>query len=141
MSNTNTKNAYVEEETLRPSNSGKSAEEYKGTTTEPYKCKTVQEIKEIALGIYKGQIFTSNQVKDLSVLGLIFMALSMSDENYKNWMKENDIYIIYEYIDKCLPTRSINDYPIFTSHSHLNKEDAIKVEEKFNEIKKVLDLV
>ena len=105
---------------------------------EPYKTKTAEEIKEIAIGIFKGTIFTSLQVKNKSDIYCVFMAAGFGDQDYTDWLTNNKICIFYEYFDKSLP-RSINGYPIFMSHGHLNEEDTQKILEKYKEIKKVME--
>jgi len=110
------------------------------TKYENYIPKTDKEIKEIALGIYKGIIFTSNQIKDNSSIGMVFSAFLLSPPEYKKWLEENKISMLYEHLDKAGP-RSINGYPMFISHGHLNNEDEIRVKEKFEEIKNLMELV
>lgn len=105
---------------------------------EPYNAKTTDEIKEIALGIFKGSIFTSLQIKNQFDISCVFIAAGFGDQIYIDWLNNNKICVFYEYLDKSLP-RTINGYPIFTSHSHLNKEDTQEVLKKYEEIKKLME--
>ncbi len=92
-------------------------------------------IKEIAHGIYTGEIFTNIHVhkSDTHLLSTIFTPLIFMDE--KNL---EGVGLIYEYMCKA-SARSINGYPIFFSLNIVNKTDTAKIQDKYIKIKKAVD--
>ena len=99
-----------------------------------YKSRSSAELRQLAMDIASGSVFTSGQVRETSqdMLGLIFMPLIfMSDERRKELTKAK-IVMIYEYIREA-GQRSINGYPIFMSCHMLDKTDAARVWELVRE--------
>jgi hypothetical protein len=79
-------------------------------------------LKEFVLGVCDGSIFTSNQVPQSDIIGMVFMPLAMGgligwDEN-----SIKKIGVIWEHMSKSLP-RSINGMPIFASCSLMHTDD------------------
>lgn len=104
-------------------------------------CKrTDREIKELALGIYKGEIFTSLQIRenDTYLLSTIFMPLMFMDKEQIDKMEKHKAYMFYANMSEAGP-RAINGYPIFMSMNYINEEDCKKVLEKYEVIKKAID--
>lgn len=84
-----------------------------------------ESIFEIAEGIHKGKIFTSNHVRkgDEQCVSMIFMVMMFNDDpSFIPWMLRCKIYVLFEYMDKASP-RGINGYPIFTSCNFLDQSD------------------
>ena len=82
-----------------------------------------KELKELAVGCYRGDVFTSFQVHNQQYIGMVFMPLMMMDPR-----------------KDAFPT-GVNGYPCFGSVAHLNKADAKKfwtyykrIENKINAI-------
>ena len=66
-------------------------------------------------------------------MGMTFMVLMFADQAYIDWMKESHIEDLYEYMDKAGPG-AINGNPIFFSCNVLNKEDAMRLDKRVQEI-------
>ena len=102
--------------------------------------KSTQELKDIALSLYKEKIFTDRNIdpkQKENLIETIFLPLVfLPDDMAKEWEKEPP-GLIYEYYDKCLP-RSINGYPIFHSFRTLTQEETKVMFEQYDEIKEVL---
>ena len=111
---------------------------------------TDEEVKEFALGIYRNEIFTEYHIRpsDLSHITLIFMPLALGafteDPETLGAMEKSPPGMCYARYrdeqgrDQTFP-RTVNGYPIFSSCAFLSKEDTIRVHEKYNEIKDVLE--
>jgi hypothetical protein len=99
--------------------------------------KSKAELKQLAVDISDGRVFTSFQVRNDIDLPTVFMPLVFLTE--KQYEEMGEIYMIYEYEGKELQGRYINGMPIFFSMNILNKEDTEYVMEevqKLNEFKK-----
>lgn len=80
------------------------------------------ELKQLAMDIADGKVFTSSHVPDHDqrLIPSIFMPLMfMGPEKAKEM---GDVTLIYEYFDKAGP-RSINGYPMFFSMTALKREE------------------
>lgn len=100
--------------------------------------KTEEEIKKIAEDLYRGYIFTDRHVENKEDIPSVFMSLCMLDKEGIDKLKNMDIGMIYEYIDKAMP-RSINGMPIFFSFNILNKDDTKRVIDRYNRIIKAVE--
>lgn len=106
---------------------------------------TDEEVKEFALGIYRNEIFTEMHVAphDKSLLGMIFLPLSLGsdmDPETRGAMEKSPPGMCYARMNsRNMAPRSINGYPIFWSCAFLSREDTDRVQDKFEEIRKVLD--
>lgn len=86
--------------------------------------RTNETLKEIALGLYKGEIFTSMQVPEheTHLLPVIFMPLmAMSTEDLKS--REEVPYVVFSHMKHTLGSRGINGFPIFSACEFLTKEE------------------
>ncbi len=99
-----------------------------------------KELKELAVGCYRGDVFTSFQVHNQQDIGMVFMPLMMMDPRQRKDMAEDKPYMYYSYMKDAFPT-GVNGYPCFGSVAHLNKADAKKfwtyykrIENKINAI-------
>lgn len=90
--------------------------------------KTELELKELALDVFSGRAVTSHQIAHLceergeNVMGMVFMPLLMMDKQQFDWLKSNDVAMLYEYMENALP-RSINGLPCFMAFHTLNAEE------------------
>ena len=99
-----------------------------------------KELKQIAIDIYKGHIFTDRQVYNAKDLPLVFMVIPFMDEKDIKKLQDDPPGLMFEYIDKAGP-RAINGMPSFFSMQMLSKEDtkkAFDLVDKLKEAEKVL---
>jgi hypothetical protein len=106
----------------------------------PYKSKTDEDLKQIALGIFNGQILTDRHLPlgDTNLLFMVFMPLALSGKSLADWMLENKVNLIYGDIKDSFG-RSINGFPVFRSIGFLNEEDNVKMWEKHDKIKAAVE--
>ena len=101
---------------------------------------TDDEINALAEDIYKGNVFTSNQIRkeDLNMLPMIFMPLALAGPKLIEDMKKEDIGMIYEHFSEAGP-RCVNSYPTFVSLHIVSQEETKKIWEKYAQIKKAVE--
>ena len=101
------------------------------------KCDDV--IKELALNLYKNEIFTSLQVReqDVHLLSSIFMPLIFMDDLTRKALILNGAYCFYAEMKEAAP-RLVNGYPMFFSMLYLDQNDTKRMLVKYEEIKEVL---
>jgi hypothetical protein len=85
---------------------------------------TDQEIHDVAKRIALGEVFTSWQVSDDSLIPLVFLVLTLVDRDTLT-----DVGMVYEELAKAGP-RSINGHPIFMSCVLVHKDDCQPLREK-----------
>lgn len=91
--------------------------------------KTPEELKQIAIDIRAGRIFTDRHIQNLDDLSMVFMVfLFMKKEDIED-LRQSGVGLVYEYMEEANKHRSINGYPIFMSHKYLNIEDCKKLQE------------
>lgn len=81
------------------------------------------ELKDIALGIHKGKIFTDKHIptdEQKQMVPIVFMALMFMDKEDIKMME--DVGMIYEYLDK-ESLIGVNGYPCFMSMKCLSITD------------------
>uniref|UniRef100_A0A6H1ZZZ2 Uncharacterized protein n=1 Tax=viral metagenome TaxID=1070528 RepID=A0A6H1ZZZ2_9ZZZZ len=100
---------------------------------------TDDEINALAEDIYRDRVFTSDHLRqgDLNMLPVIFMPLLFAGKKMIEKMQKDAPGMIYEHFSEA-GLRSINGYPTFFSLHIVSKEDAKKVWEKFEQIKKAV---
>lgn len=100
---------------------------------------TDDEINSLAEDIYRDRVFTSNHVRpgDLNMLPVIFVPLVFADKKFIEMMQKDAPGMIYEHFSEAGP-RSVNGYPTFFSFHIVSQEDAKKVWEKVEQIKKAV---
>lgn len=82
-----------------------------------------KELKKVALGIYKGHIFTDMHCDSPEEVFKLFMLMSLTeDDSIIKGIKSGKISMVYEYMDKSLRW-AINGKPMFLSCKFLNKEE------------------
>lgn len=103
-----------------------------------YESKTDDEIKSIAKGIYKNEIFSSMQIRDADsgLILNIFLPLAFLDPIGRKQLIIDNIVHFYGHVSDS--SRAINGYPILFEAYPLNQEDANKV---INEIQNIVKLI
>ena len=101
---------------------------------------TNEELKQIAMDLYQGKIFTDRHLSKSEDAFLVFTVLSLGGFSEFSDEDLEDIGLMFEYLDKAGP-RSINGYPMFLSLRLLNQHDTKivfdfykKIKESFKEI-------
>jgi hypothetical protein len=102
-----------------------------------YRSRTDAELEQLAQDVIADKVFTSMQVRRMEDMTMVFMMLAFLEREDVEWLKSQDIYFFYEYMDKALP-RSINGYPCFLSMQYLSREDYNKLAKRYDEIKNLL---
>lgn len=113
---------------------------------------TDEEVKEFALGMYRGEIFTELHIaphdrNNGGVVRMVFMGLALAasemDPALQGSLDKSPPGMVYAryHVDGRSNTfpRSINGYPIFNRCDFLSKDDTDRVQDKFEEIVKALD--
>jgi hypothetical protein len=97
-------------------------------------------VREIALGIFKGELFTNLQIREggKSMIPMIFMPISLMDAKAKRKFVASKPCLIWGNMKDTF-SRSVNGYPIFTSFSYANREDAERIRIKHLEIKSAIE--
>lgn len=81
--------------------------------------KTNAELKQLAVDMRAGRIFTSAQIENpANNLKSAFMVLALMDQKQLDDLKAEKPGLFFEYMDKAAP-RSVNGYPCFFSFSIL----------------------
>ncbi|NJO61032.1 MAG: hypothetical protein HC836_23060 [Richelia sp. RM2_1_2] len=108
-------------------------------TGSTYVSKTDKEIKQLALRLYRGEIFTSMQIKehDTQIIGSIFMPLMLLDDLSRKQLILNGAYCFYEEVSKAGP-RSVNGYLCFFSFMYLDRPDAGRLIDRLRDIEEML---
>lgn len=92
--------------------------------------KTDEELRQIAVDIYDGKIFTSQHLSESeqNLMPMVFMPLALMDrETFKSL---SEVGMVYEYLDKAGP-RSVNGCPSFFSMHTLTSDETVKVNDFF----------
>jgi hypothetical protein len=112
---------------------------------------TEDEVKEFALGMYRGEIFTELHIaphdRNSSVVRMVFMGLALAasemDPALQGALDKSPPGMVYAryHVDGRSNTfpRSINGYPIFNRCDFLSREDTNRVQDKFEGIVKALE--
>ena len=102
--------------------------------------KTKEELKQLALDISDGKVFTDRHLRDVEDIGMVFMPIPLGAFAKESKEYIDDIGLIYEYWSEAGP-RSVNGYPSFFSMTVLGKEDTeqvFKYHEQFEQAKKAV---
>jgi hypothetical protein len=105
-----------------------------------YTPKTDEEVKQLALDIYKNKIFIATMIKPnqlREMIPMVFMPLMFMETKVFNELKDMGA-IPYEYYDEAMP-RSINGFPCFMSMNILSGDDYHRVLAKLNEIREATE--
>jgi len=99
-------------------------EEYKvHKNREYYRRRTNNELKELAVGCYRGDIFTSFQIHEPNMLGTVFMPLALMNPAQRKDTYASKPHMYYAPMKDQFPT-GINGYPCFGSVAYLNRNDS-----------------
>jgi len=100
--------------------------------------KTDDELKQIALDLYHGLIFSTGHIENPEDAPRVFMPFSLMDGDSINEFKKQDPGLVYEYLEKAAP-RSINGLPIFFSFQFLTIDETKKMEQIYKKIVQAVD--
>lgn len=96
---------------------------------------TDAEIKQLAIDMRAGKVFTNLNLHDQEDVLLVFPALILLSDEQRQEIIDRKVELIYEYVDKAGPM-SINGYPSFFSYRFLSSEETDKL---FDMIKRLHD--
>ncbi len=105
-----------------------------------YKGRTNKELKELAVGCYRGDVFTSLQVRDAQDLGMVFMPLMLMNPVQRKDTVENKPFMYYSFMKDAFPT-GVNGYPCFGSVAFLNKKETEKFVKYHKQIEENIDAI
>jgi hypothetical protein len=88
--------------------------------------RTDDELKQIALDLHQGRIFTDRHCPDPETFRMVFMLFVFMTEEHLDQLKADPPGLIFEYLDQAGP-RSVNGMPSFFSCQMLNKADTDRV--------------
>lgn len=103
-----------------------------------YQSKTPERLKQIATDVQSGRIYTSQQIPPGMKAEMIFMVLIFAGENLIDWIKENDVAVLFEYMDRAGPS-FVNGQPIFFSCEYLTTDEWRVVHKLVGEIDAAID--
>lgn len=97
--------------------------------------KTDAEIRDLALRVYRREVFTSDLVRDRDQdhMVAIFAPLAFLTEEQISQIGSNNPSMIYADMNTA-QTYSINGYPVFSSFSYLSKDDHLRFIKAYCEI-------
>lgn len=84
------------------------------------------ELKQIALAIYKGQLFTNKHLTDPRDLTRVFMPLTFLSKDQEEALLAEPPGLIFEDMAKAIPM-SVNGMPMFMSVQMLTEAEAERV--------------
>ena len=84
---------------------------------------TPEELKQIAIDLRAGKIFSDRHCQSPEEVSMVFMVLMFLDQKAIDEFKANPPGLIYEYLTEAGP-RSVNGMPCFMSHRYLTVDDA-----------------
>jgi len=105
-----------------------------------YVRKTADEIRQIAFGVVRGDIFASWMLEEheTRMLTSVFMPLMMLNDIQMRGLKRDKIVHFYAYMKDAAP-RSINGLPMFFAFSTLNAEDSSRVGKAIDAMRGAID--
>lgn len=74
----------------------------------------MSKLKDLALDIHKGRVFTSVHLPDANHITMVFFPLVLAGAPFIEQLRRNPPGLYYEYMKNALP-RSVNGCPTFTS--------------------------
>jgi hypothetical protein len=100
--------------------------------------KSPAELKEIAMGIYKGEIWTDRHCNSARDVFSCFMVLGLGGKKVAEQMESRKIGLVYEYMSKAGP-RAINGMPCFFSCQMLTQNETNEMFIYYKKIKNAMD--
>jgi hypothetical protein len=97
---------------------------------------TDDEIKELAMRMFRGEVFTSDMIDPNEfhqVVHMIFMPMIFMGHEHIEQCKAQEVTMFWANMADAGP-RSINGYPIFMSCSFVKKQDHQRVIDKYRQI-------
>jgi len=86
-----------------------------------------EQLKKFVLDFMGGFIFTSAQVRDPSLLSVVFMPLALGAlSNYQDEAVA-DIGLVWAYLSEAIGSRAIDSYPFLGTCRFMHKDDWAKV--------------
>ena len=114
-------------------------EEYKvNKNREYYRRRTNTELKELAIGCYRGDIFTSFQIHEPDMVRSVFMPLVLMNPTQMKDTYASKPHMYYAHSKDAFPT-GINGYGCYGAVAYLNKEDGTRFREYYNKIQGTLE--
>jgi hypothetical protein len=100
-------------------------------------------VKNLALGILKGDVFTNNHVdgSDLHLLPSIFLPLESLPADKERELAAHPQSMIYAYAKDALSNRTINGYPVFCTACLLWKQDTEALATQYKNLLAAVDAV
>ena len=98
--------------------------------------KTDDELKQLAVEIFDGKVFTDRHCNRSSDISMVFMPIILGAFSNMTEEERTDIGMIYEYLSEAGP-RSCNGMPMFTSLRYLSKNDTDKMFAFYEENKNI----
>jgi len=95
-------------------------------------------IKQLAIDIVDGKVFTSSHIPNYEDISMVFMPLAFLDEKQKKDLLTKDPAFIYEYMSESCKM-SVNGMPTFMSFRFLNSKDLKKLNEFSKEYQELKD--
>ncbi len=102
--------------------------------------KTDEELKQIALDLFHGRIFSDRHCNTLEEIRSSFLILAFMDEKHAEEMKEKKVSFVYEYLSEAGP-RSINGRPVFFSCRYLDEAESKKMFEYYEKMKTAVEAI
>ena len=102
--------------------------------------KTDEELKQIALDLHHGRIFSDRHCSTLEDVKSSFMVLAFMEQEHLKKMEEDQVDFIYEYLSEAGPM-SVNGRPCFFSMRLLTKPESQKMFDYYEKIKKAVESV
>lgn len=107
------------------------------------KNRTDEEVKQIALDLHRGKIFTDRHISDDDdgfKLERVFFVLGMLKPEQMDAIKADPPGLIFEYIEKAGP-RGFGNLPMFFSMQMLSQEDTTKMFAIYNKLREAEESV
>lgn len=99
-----------------------------------------EKVLEVARGMLTNIIFSSDSIRPdqrKQLMHLVFMPTAFLSKEDIDKMREEDITMFYEFMDKAGP-RAINGLPMFTSMHMVSRADHARINAKYDELEKLL---
>ena len=101
--------------------------------------RTDKELRQIAMDLAKGLIFSDWQIEKDEDVPLVFQAINLMTEAQNLELQTKDIAMIYEYRTAAYEVDRETGIPVFISFNTLTKDESLKVAEWFKQYKDIMD--
>lgn len=106
------------------------------------KQKNEKNLKQLAIDIQAGRVFTSQHIPEArrgTDISLVFMPLAFMKKKDIEKLQEQEVEVVYEYLEKNTSKMAINGMPMFGSCGFLTKQEWKTVVEYIAKIEAALD--